>query len=97
MVAFSPLPAASADAAGPGGLTSIGTKIRWLDMSGLGRVSLWRCKPSGAMGLRPRRRRRPNTFASMLESLARVAGSAGMPFLVYLMALEEAKENATRD
>ena len=39
-------------------------------------------------------------IASMLEGLARVAASAGMPFLAYLinLALEEAKvEKATRD
>ena len=58
-----------------------------------------------AMALRPRIRRRPEYIASMLEGLARVAGSAGMPFLAYLInvALEEAKvekakvEKAARD
>jgi hypothetical protein len=42
----------------------------------------------------------PKEAASMLEGLARVAGSAGMPFLAYLInvALEEAKvEKAKRD
>ena len=60
-----------------------------------GRVFLWRCKPS-------RRWVYPlaEYIASMLEGLARVAGSAGMPFLAYLInvALEEAKvEKASRD
>lgn len=53
-----------------------------------------------ATALRPRRRRLRKYIASMLEGLARVAGSAGMPFLAYLInvALEEAKvEKATRD
>ena len=48
-------------------------------------------------GSAPSQKEAAEYIASMLESLARVAGSAGMPFLVYLMALEEAKENATRD
>jgi len=64
-----------------------------------GRVFFWRCKPPGD-GSAPSPKEAAEYIASMLESLARVAGGAGMPFLAYLInvALEEAKvEKATPD
>ena len=51
-------------------------------------------------GSTPSQKEAAEYIASMLEGLARVAGSAGMPFLAYLInvALEEAKvEKATHD
>ena len=63
-----------------------------------GRRSLWRCKPSRRRST-PSQKEAAEYIASMLEGLARVAGSAGMPFLAYLInvALEEAKVEKARD
>src|SRR5262245_13357982 len=100
MVAFSPLAAASADAAGRGGFN-----VNRHENKVVGHVRIAAGLPLAMHALRgdasaPSQKEVAEYIASMLESLARVAGSAGMPFLVYLInvALEEAKvEKATRD
>ena len=69
-------------------------------MAGLGGGSSFGDATPPSDGSTPSQKEAAEYIASMLEALARVAGSAGMPFLDYLInvALEEAKvEKASRD
>ena len=67
-------------------------------MAGLGGGSPFGGASPPGDGSAPSQKEAVDYVASMLESLARVASSAGMPFLAYLInvALEEAKAEKTR-